>query len=289
MKNQLLPPNVILTPGQAFYDTGIQPAPANPVPKKTKSERQIDALVSYLTNSQVNGGRVFLCKNLLGTKYLVWDFQIIFFGEDKLVDCIKSDVYFQTWQNMTDTVIKSALQIISGQQSLWIDDGEEKRITPIRSMSLYRGHFIYFYNSNYFVTNKTDNIYMVGTFFSKSSRIIQPPSNPHFLNEFGSSSNHNLMGSLDFLKETLFKNLNISEDYLLIILTWLIQSIASDNHTLLELIGESNSGKTYAQKVFRELIDPNLELITQVPKKIKDLERQTMNGKVDPSVQTNIH
>ena len=149
----------------------------------------------------------------MGTKYLVWDFQIIFFGEDKLVDCIKSDVYFQTWQNMTDTVIKSALQIISGQQSLWIYDGEERRITPIRSMSLYRGHFIYFYNSNYFVSNKVDNKYRAGSFVSKSSRIIQTPSNPHFLNELGNSSNHNIIGSLDFLKETLFKNLNISEDY----------------------------------------------------------------------------
>ena len=145
MKNQLLPPNMVLTPGQAVYATGIQPAPANPVPKKTKSERQIDALVGYLTNPQVNGGRIFLCKNLLNTKYLIWDFEIIFFGEDKLVYCIKSDVYFQTWQNMTDTVIKSALQIISGEQSLWNYDGEEKRITPIRSMSLYKGHFIYLF------------------------------------------------------------------------------------------------------------------------------------------------
>ena len=131
MKNQLLPPNMVLTPGQAFYATNIQPAPANPVPKKTKSERQIYALVGYLTNPEVNRERIFLCKNILDTKYLIWDFQIIFFGDGRLVDRIKSDVYFQTLENMTDSVIKSALQIISGQQDFWIYDGKQKRASHL--------------------------------------------------------------------------------------------------------------------------------------------------------------
>ena len=279
MKDQFLQRNIANLPGQAVHATGILPAPANPAPKRTKAERQIDALVCFLTNQQVNGRRVFLCKNILSAKYVIWDFQIIFFGEDKLVERIKSDAYFQIWENMTDTVIKSALQIISGQQGFWINDGEEKRITPIRSMSLYRGHFIYFFNSNYFVSN-FNNTCITGTFIPKSLELIQAPPNPNFLIHLDYSSNHNLIASLDFLKETLFKKLNISEDYFLIILTWLVQSIASDNYTLLELIGESNSGKSYTQSVLRSLIDPNIELKTQVPKKIKDLEKQTMIGHV---------
>src|SRR5450759_3187098 len=135
MKNQSLPYNRAHTLDQAVYTRPIQPAPANLGPKRTKSECQIDAVVCYLTNPHVNGNRVFLCKNLLGTKYVIWDFQIIFIGEDRLVDRIKSDVYFQTWENITDAVIKSALQIISGKLEFWIYHGEEKRITPIRSIS----------------------------------------------------------------------------------------------------------------------------------------------------------
>ncbi|MGZ3767106.1 MAG: hypothetical protein ACXVA2_20755 [Mucilaginibacter sp.] len=281
MKHRAPPHNRnIAIPDQAFYPTRIQPAPASTLPKRTKSERQIDSLVFYLTNPQANGGRFFLCKNILNTKYVIWDYEIIFLGEDRLVNSIKSDVYFQAGENMTDAVIKSALKIISGKQELWIYDGKQKRITPIRSISLYKGHFIYFFNRNYFVSNNFDNKYITGVFVSKSLEMIQPPQDPNFLNEVDSTDYYDLSIDLYNLEKMIFRSLNIPDDYFLIILTWIVQSMASDNYTLLELIGESKSGKSHVQSILRNLIDPNLELITQAPKKIKDLEKQTMNGHV---------
>jgi hypothetical protein len=284
MNDRLLPPpSKVFAHVQSAYSANTQPVPANPVHKRSKSDLLLDSLVHYLTNPQVNGRRIILCKNLMDTKYVIWDTEIIFFGEDRLLSRIKSDAYFQIWENMTNTVIKSALQIISEKHQLWILDPKEKRITPIRLISLCRGHFVYFFHSNYSIysiSSNFNNTFITGTFASKSFDIIQTPQNPNFLNEVVCYNNHDLIKSISFLKENLFEKLNISEDCFLIILTWLVQSIACDNYTLLELIGESKSGKSYIQSVLRELIDPNLELLTQAPKKIKDLEKQTMNGHV---------
>ena len=53
---------------QSAYSVNTQPVPANPAPKRTKSEHLLDALVNYLINPQANEGRIFLCKNLMDTK-----------------------------------------------------------------------------------------------------------------------------------------------------------------------------------------------------------------------------
>ncbi len=269
--------NSIATPDHKPYAIAIQTAPIKPAHKRSKLEYQLDNIVFFLTNFQENGNQIILCKNLMSTKYVIWSFQIYFWGEDRLVNRIKSDVYFQTGGIITDTIIKSALQIISGKQELWIYDSKNNRTTPIRSMSLYRRHFTYFFNGIYHVNNNFNNVGIIGTYTSKGMEIIQVPRNPNFLNELDCTRNNDIVESLYFIK-ILVKKLKIPEDYFLIILTWLIQSIASDNYTLLELIGESKTGKTYIQSVLKNLIDPNLELTTQAPKKLKDLEKQTMDG-----------
>ena len=279
MKYQSFPHNLAPIPDQTVYNRPIHPAPSPPGFKRTKSERLLDTLVCYLTNPQVNGRKISLHKNIMGTRYVIWDFKVIFLGEDKFLEYIKSDAYFQIFENMSDAIIKSALQIVSGQHSLWICDESQNRITPIRSISLYSGHFAYFFDSKYFVTND-NNKFINGCYFPKGIKKIQYPEDPNFLNEVDDSSNHSLIKGMNIIMKLLFPKLNISEDYFLIILTWLVQSMASNNYTLLELIGESKSGKSCIQSFLRELIDPNLELITQAPKKIKELEKQTMNGHV---------
>ena len=251
------------------------------ITKRSKHDQQLDTLVNYLTNPQVNGNRIYLYENILKTRYVVWDFQIVFWEENVLVELIKSNAYFQTSQNLNNSILKSALQIILSQRSCWIFDTELNRIIPTRVICPHRGSFIYIFNQDYYATSGDHiNPSLVRIFASNNFREIDSPKNPHFLNELGFSSNYNPQDSLNFLKENLFKSLNISEDYFLIILTWLIQSIVSDNYTLLELIGESKSGKSYVQSVLRELIDPNFELFTELPKKLKDLKNESMKGHV---------
>jgi hypothetical protein len=250
------------------------------LPKRKKLELIFDKIVSYLTNPLENGRKVFLCLTVINTKYIIWDYEILFLGQQKLIDLIKAEVYYSTHKNIADTVIKSALQVISGRTELWNNYAKEQRITPVRVMSTCSKHFVYFFNKNYHVKNNSDYIDTTGTFIPDGFISIQQPSDPHFLDNIGYYTDHDANKSINSIKEIFFERLNIPTDKFLIILTWLVQSIASDNYTLLELIGESSSGKSHAQLVLRELIDPNVEKLNQIPKKIKDLERQTMNSHV---------
>ncbi len=134
-----------------------QPTTFNPLHKRTKSDHLLDNLVHYLIYPEVNGSRIFLRKNRLGTKYVVKDSQIIFLGEDKLIESLKSDAYFQINKNMSDKVIKSALQIISGRHDIWTNDTDEERITPIRVMPTFTSGFIYTFDGIYNTANNNYN------------------------------------------------------------------------------------------------------------------------------------
>ncbi len=143
---------------------------------------------------------------------------------------------------MTDSAIKSALRIISGNNGFWLYADKVNRITPIRTISLYKGYFFYFFAPTYSIPSHSYTRYNrynrceLGTFVSKSFEIIPSSEHSNNLNSLDYSTQY--FRSSNILKEIFSKKLNISEDYFLIILTWLIQSIIYDNYTLLELVGE---------------------------------------------------
>lgn len=264
---------------QSINNRRVQPAPSNRLHKRTKSDQLLDSLVNYLIYPEMNGSRIFLRRNILGTKYVIKDDEIIFFGEDKLIERLKADAYFQINENMSDKVIKSALQIISGRQGIWLYDTEEDRITPIRTIPMCTSGFIYFFDIFYNVANNNYYYYHFRTYIPKGMLDIQRPADHNFINA-PIINDYKSSPGFDVLKALICNHLNISEDNFIIVLTWLVQSIASNNYTLLELVGESKTGKSFTQSILRELVDPNVELMTKAPKKLLELEKQTMEGHV---------
>lgn len=261
----------------AFPFSPNQPVPASPVHKRIKQDRQIDNIVCYFTNIHINNGSVFLRKNIVKTKYVIWGYEIIPFGGDRLKERIKADTYFQTGEQITDKVIDSALQIISGQQAFWLCDTEEERVMPIRTMPLPGGGFTYFFNRMYPIRH--NNSYLIRTYAPKGMVDIPFPVIPDSPYQPLDSDYHSSFG-FKILNDLICNKSNIPEDSFILILTWCVQCISSSYYTLLELVGEPKTGKSFTQSVLRELIDPHVDLMAIAPKKLKDLERHAMNGHV---------
>ncbi|MCD2451101.1 hypothetical protein GO003_011920 [Methylicorpusculum oleiharenae] len=253
------------------------PIPQNSTSKKTKSESNIDLLHKYLSNPELNEGMIQLRKSVLGTKYVTFYYRILFWDNIQLIELIKAAAYSGSMRQITEKEIKIACSIISGNPTLWIQDTEAERILHIRIAHLVGGGIAYFFSNNNYFTIRSG--FLPCKAYFPEGMVNIPAPHPDYLNK-PLYYNYQSSPGFNYLIDLICKQLKLPEECFLLVLSWLIQSIIGQSYTLLELTGESKSGKTTAQEILRKIIDPNIQLTNKAPRSIAELERQTMEGHV---------
>lgn len=262
-------------------NSGYAPAPQLQQPKPptlSKHEKQVHTVIQVLTSTNI--AQVYLCQNLLGTRYFIFVYELFLISDPQLYKKLKALINRIYNIIVTDRAIKAALDVIEGSDDLWVLQSHSDlptRISIINDKAAYRitHNKVFDLVASYQAQRNFDQY--VG--FRTQSDI--KPATPYLINELNNySAYQHFRENLPERLKTLYKFLlltNVEAKSLPILLTWAIHSLISSDHVLLEITGEPENGKTTLLAMLKKLIDFTNNIRLSTPKNHKELSLLTLD------------
>lgn len=249
-------------------------------PKPTKSEQQLHFLINQFSrlsnmNSGTYGQPIFaLLKNNLKTRYFVYQNNISFLDDPDFFDILKSYGYNELQTTFTDTTIKNALSILKGNLNIWHLDTQENNNLPVRISRDLNGNIIYF---NHFSVgaNLSSNLVLNAYIYNSNSALWRNEPHSYKFNSLPQELSENTALSINNLL-ILLKKLPFSQNDKTILLSWLINTVISENNILLELVGTNEINIEETQKIIKNLIDPSISPLKDFPRKPDEINQDAL-------------
>jgi hypothetical protein len=248
-------------------------------PKPTKSEQQLHFLLNELTQSTdmfLNANdlpKFGLLKNRLNTRYFIYENNISFLDDTDFFDKLTSYGFTYLQTVFTNTTIKKAISILKGDPNLWYPDNLNDNL-PIRISRDLFGNITYFNHPSY-GTNLSSNLVSNAYIYNSNSALWSNEPHSYKFNTLPQELNENTAPSINNLL-SLLKKLPFSQNDKTILLSWLINTVISENNILLELVGTDEINTEETQKIIKNLIDPSISPLKDFPRKPDEINQDAL-------------
>lgn len=256
-------------------NTKINP-PINPAYKIGKSGEELKIILGSIYH--IFGSHVQLRINNLGTKYAILGYEFIVFDNKHFAEKLKKHAISTLGLfNISNKSIQNAITVLRESPQYWHRDPPFHNNPQLRVAN-------YGYPSIYYFPNPQNPIHLVpidqqgapypiGLLTPQSStpfdhQHLLSALNYNSLNDFKLNPKHftnNLVNLLELI--------GIPNSNKIMVISWLIYSLISEDFILLELINSKTQDHLFALHYLKALIDPSSENFQPIPKKSDEIYR----------------
>jgi hypothetical protein len=254
----------------------VGPLNTAPLTKNDQIRAILNITLSFMQKRLHKNGKVYLVN--------INDRKVFFIDEEAVFNTVTQKAFYQNDLIISNQAIQAAKRILKdendatpskihlriglGEHYYWIDFGDGS-------------HFIAYSEEGAFFVGWNDNtIRFIDVDFLRPPELHSIPpissltrtTHPSVFGVDNKRETKTWLSKKHPYLEQILALTNVPEDFYSTVITWMICTLYPENNqTLLEIIGEENTGKSTTASIIKNLIDPSVITLEETPSSRKDL------------------